>query len=107
MLNIPYGVRSIVPVQSGSKDSLAPFFGSASTKVVQLPSTINYIRFNGRAIDLAVNDIYLDANTTKLQLDMLLSTYSVNIHKAESTEVLITGYTSQVKIIEDGGIDYV
>lgn len=107
MLNIPYGVHSIVPVQSGSKDSLAPFFGSASTKVVQLPSTINYIRFNGRAIDLAVNDIYLDANTTKLQLDMLLSTYSVNVHKAASTEVLITGYTSQVNIIEDGGIDYV
>ena len=107
MLNIPYGVRTIVPVQDRGKDSLAPFYGSASTKVVHLPSTINYLRFNGSTTGVAVNDIYLDSNTTKLRVDMLLSTYSINIHKAESTEVLVTGYTSQITIIEDGGINYV
>ena len=75
---------------------------------VYLPYTINSIRVP--PLTGSIKGVYLAANTSTVKVNVTDRTGSsssntvINIHKSESTEVLLTGYTSVVNIITDGGV---
>ena len=75
---------------------------------VYLPYTINSIRVP--PLTGNIKDVYLAANTSTVKVNVTDRTGSsssntvINIHKSESTEVLLTGYTAAVNIITDGGV---
>lgn len=104
-LTIPYGVRTFTPVTFSSNSG--PFDRSPYITAITLPSTMNYIDFTGVISNSNLNDIYVDANTKMLNINMQYSNRTINVHKAESTEVLVTGYTQQIVLINDGGVNYV
>ena len=73
---------------------------------VYLPYTINSIQVP--PLTGNIKDVYLAANTSTVKVNVTDRTSSsgtvINIHKSESTEVLLTGYTAAVNIITDGGV---
>ena len=91
-INIPVGPR---------------FFGALHSNIINvyLPYTINSIYIPSTTD--AIKDIYLAANTSTVKItaaELAQGANVINIHKSESTEVLLTGYTSAVNIITDGGV---
>ena len=91
-INIPVGPR---------------FFGALHSNIINvyLPYTINSIYIPSTTD--TIKDIYLAANTSTVKItaaELAQGANVINIHKSESTEVLLTGYTSTVNIITDGGV---
>lgn len=85
------------------------FYASTVPNVanVYLPYTINSIQVP--PLTGTIKDVYLAANTSTVKVNVTDRTQSssdtvINIHKSESTEVLLTGYTAAVNIITDGGV---
>ena len=91
-INIPVGPR---------------FFGALHSNIINvyLPYTINSLYIPSTTG--TIKDIYLAANTSTVKItaaELTQGANVINIHKSESTEVLLTGYTAAVNIITDGGV---